>query len=174
MSTQGSSAPRWLTAREQRAWRGYMRMRELLYLQITRDLAQDSGLSDADYQVLVGLSEAPGRRVRLIELADLMHWSKSRLAHQLDRMQERGLVRRESDPAHSRAVVVVLTETGLATMERAAPLHVESVRRHFVDPLTEEQLDAVADAAEIVLERLRRAGAPAGPDPGTGHARRPS
>ncbi|WUH98692.1 MarR family winged helix-turn-helix transcriptional regulator [Spirillospora sp. NBC_00431] len=147
--------PRWLNAREDRAWRGYMRMRALLDLQITRDLARDSGLSEADYQVLVALSETPGHRVRLYELAELTNWSTSRLAHHLDRMGRRDLVCKEEHPDNRRAAVVALTPTGLRTIEEAAPHHVESVRRHFIDLLTEEQIDALADATGTVVEHLR-------------------
>lgn len=155
MSTGESSEAPWLDDREARAWRGYMRMRTLLDLQISRDLVRDSGLSDADYQVLVGLSEAPGRRARMIDLARLMLWSKSRLAHQLDRMQRRGLVLREADPASARAAVIVLTDEGLHTIQEAAPRHVDSVRRHFVDLLTDAQIDAIAEATETVVAHLR-------------------
>lgn len=147
--------PRWLTPREERAWRGYMRMRVLLDLRINRELARDSGLSDADYQVLVALSETPGQRVRLHELAELTNWSTSRLAHHLDRMCNRDLVRREEHPENRRATVVALTPNGLRTIESAAPDHVESVRRHFIDLLTEDQIDALADATEAVIEHLR-------------------
>lgn len=148
----------WLTPREERAWRGYMRMRALLDLQISRDLAEDSGLSDADYQVLATLSEVEGQQYRLIALAERMLWSKSRLGHQLKRMAARGLVRRETHPNHSRAAVVTLTDQGLRTLEEAAPKHLESVRRHFVDLLTESQLDALGDATTTVIDHLRSNG----------------
>lgn len=147
--------PRWLNAREDRAWRGYMRMRALLDLQITRDLAQGSGLSLADYQVLVALSETPGHRIRLHELAKLTMWSTSRLAHQLDRMSRRDLVCKEEHPENRRAAVVVLTPTGLQTIESAAPSHVESVRNNFIDLLTDEQIDVLADATETIVDHLR-------------------
>lgn len=153
---------RWLTAREERAWRGYMLMHPLLDLQIARDLGRDSGLSNADYMVLVGLSEADGRQLRLVELARLMLWSKSRLGHHLDRMAARGLVQRGHHPANSRAAVITLTDHGWSTIKRAAPLHVESVRHRFIDLLTDDQLDALGDIAETVIEHLTE---PAGPPP---------
>lgn len=133
-----------------------MRMRALLDLRIRRDLAQDSGLSDADYQVLVALSETPGRSLRLFELADRILWSTSRLAHQVHRMSQRGLVRREADPENQRAAVICLTTEGYATLEAAAPAHVDSVRRNFVDLLTKEQLEHLADATETIIDHLRR------------------
>lgn len=154
MSTESGPEPRWLDDREAAAWRGYLRMRALLDLQISRDLAGD-GLSDADYQVLVGLSEAPAGRVRLTELARLMLWSKSRLAHQIDRMACRGLVGRETDPALARAAIVALTAAGRRTISEAAPRHVASVRRHFLDLLTPEQIDVIAVASGTVVGHLR-------------------
>lgn len=146
--------PRWLSPAETRAWRGYLRMRALLDLQISRDLSRDSGLSYADYQVLAVLSESPEQQVRLVALADRMLWSKSRLAHHLGRMEHRGLVRRQDHPTNSRASVVVLTSGGLSAIEAAAPRHVESVRRHFVDLLSDEQIAALGDATEAVVEHL--------------------
>ncbi len=145
----------WLDADEARAWRGYMRMRALLDLQIARDLARDSGLSDADYTVLVVLSEAPDHRVRLMELAERMLWSRSRVTHHLDRMAQRGLVRREAHPDNSRAIDAILTAKGRRAIERAAPRHVASVRRHFIDLLTESERAVLADVSERVIEHLR-------------------
>lgn len=148
--------PRWLDEREARAWRGYRQMRDLLDQQINRDLAADSGLSEADYTVLVVLSEEPDQRMRQVELAHRVLWSKSRLSHQLTRMERRGLVRREgTGSASARGVRVVLTAEGLNTIRDAAPPHLESVRRHFIDPLTDEQLDALADCTAAVLAHLR-------------------
>lgn len=158
MSTRGARllrmTVRWLDQDEQRAWRGYRRLRALLDLQISRDLAQDAQLSEADYDVLSDLSETDGHRLRLIELARRMLWSKSRLSHHIDRMQRRGLVRRESDGEASRAVVVVVTAAGLQAITSAAPAHVESVRRHFIDLLTAEQVKALGEAAETVVRHL--------------------
>ncbi|MPY92714.1 MAG: MarR family transcriptional regulator [Acidimicrobiia bacterium] len=129
-------------------------MRALLDLQIPRDLAQDSGLSDADYTVLVVLSEAPGDRVRMMELAERMLWSRSRVSHHLQRMEERGLVRREEHADNVRAIDAVLTEKGVAAAEVAAPKHVASVRRHLVDLLTEDELRALGDMSERVIAHL--------------------
>jgi DNA-binding MarR family transcriptional regulator len=153
--------PRWLTDRESRAWRGYMQMRGLLDLQISRDLARDAGLSEADYTVLAVLSETPEGRMRLIDLAGRMLWSTSRLAHHLDRMQRRGLVRREEHPINSRARVAALTERGRLVIDEAAPHHVDSVRRHFIDLLTDQQIDALGDVTQTVLDRLRGVADPA-------------
>jgi len=144
----------WLNEREARAWRGYIRMRDLLDLQIGRDLGRDAGLSEADYPVLVTLSESKTHRMRLIELAQRLLWSKSRLAHHLDRMARRDLVRREAHPHNTRATVVALTTHGLHTLQAAAPAHVASVRRNFIDLLTDAQIDALGDATEAVIKHL--------------------
>jgi DNA-binding MarR family transcriptional regulator len=146
------SEPRWLTPLEDRAWRGYRGMRARLDLQITRDLARDSGLSDADYDVLSNLSEVEGHRWRVGDLAARMLWSQSRLSHHIARMQQRGLVTREECPSDGRGAFVVLTEQGLRTIVQAAPPHVASVRRHFIDLLTPEQLATLAAIAETVLD----------------------
>jgi DNA-binding MarR family transcriptional regulator len=146
--------PPWLDERETRAWRGYRRMRALLDLQIIRDLAADAALSDADYDVLSTLSETATHHMRLHELASAILWSNSRLSHHISRMAQRGLVRREEDEASPRACVIGLTADGLRTIREAAPGHVASVRRHFIDLLTTEQLDTLGDVAETVVAEL--------------------
>lgn len=146
--------PRWLDESEARAWRGYRRLRTLLDLEIARDLARDSGLSDPDYDVLSNLSETERRRLRLTELAGHMRWSPSRTSHHIARMEQRGLVRREDTPDDGRGALVVLTEAGWKAIEAAAPLHVESVRRHLIDLLSPEQLAVLGDIAETVIAHL--------------------
>lgn len=150
--------PRWLTDREQSAWQAYRRMFLLLNSQLSRDLAQDSGLSEPDYDVLSHLSGSPGHRRRISELADRMLWSRSRVSHHLARMQQRGLVVREECETDGRGAVVALTDEGLRMIEAAAPPHVESVRRHFIDLLTPEQLDAFAEIGETIASRLTDTG----------------
>lgn len=145
---------RWLDTREARAWRGFQRMQMQLSARLDRHLVHDSGLSSADYAVLVGLSEAPQGRLRAFELGAELQWEKSRLSHQLRRMEQRGLVRREDCPSDARGLVVVLTAEGRRTIEEAAPQHVEDVRRYFIDALTPEQLEAMASMADAVLARL--------------------
>ncbi|MEU4478514.1 MarR family transcriptional regulator [Micromonospora sp. NPDC023966] len=147
-------APRWLDARENRAWRGYRRMRRLLDLELARELMQDAGLSEPDYDVLSDLSETPDQRLRLSELADRMLWSRSRLSHHLARMQQRGLVGREECPSDGRGSVVVLTPAGRAAIEAAAPGHVAAVRRHLIDLLTPEEIDALGALTQRVVDRL--------------------
>lgn len=152
------SEPRWLDETESRAWRAYMRMRTLLNAQVVRDLARESGLSGADYDVLSNLSETEGHRWRLHELAARMAWSKSRLSHHITRMEQRGLVTREECPSDGRGAFVTLTDAGLRAIEAAAPGHVASVRRHFIDPLSRGQLDALAEISQTVVRHLAERG----------------
>lgn len=146
--------PRWLTDAEYRAWIGYRRMRARLDLQLARDLASDSGLSEPDYDVLSTVSEAEGRRLRLSELADTMLWSRSRLSHHLTRMQQRGLLTREECAEDGRGSFVELTADGWRTIQEAAPRHLVSVRKHFVDLLTADQIGALDAIAKQVLNHL--------------------
>ena len=139
--------------------------------QIARDLLVDSSLSDPDYMVLVHLSEADDRRVRMSDLAERLNWSKSRLSHQLARMQARGLVEREECPSDARGAFAVLGACGLAEIERAAPKHLASVRRHLIDILDADQLAQLATIAEQVVDHLRNQGACAGPAEDSGPAR---
>lgn len=129
-------------------------MRLLLDAQIARDLANDSDLSVADYDVLSTLSSTEGHRWRLQALAARMLWSKSRLSRHISRMEERGLVTREECTTDARGAFVVLTDAGMQTIVDAAPDHVESVRRHFIDLLTEEQISALDAIANITVSRL--------------------
>jgi DNA-binding MarR family transcriptional regulator len=129
-------------------------MRALLDLQLSRDLAGASGFSEADYDVLSHVSESPGHRIRLTDLAARMLWSKSRLSHQLTRMQQRGLVDREEHPSDGRGTVVVLTAHGWDAIRAAAPDHVDSVRRHLIDLLSPGQVAALGDIAETVVNHL--------------------
>ncbi|WP_206184874.1 MarR family winged helix-turn-helix transcriptional regulator [Thermoactinospora rubra] len=153
----GVDRPRWLSKEEDRAWRGYRRMQLLLNRQIARDLARDAGLSEADYDVLSNVSEAPGGSMRLTELARHMRWSKSRLSHHITRMEQRGLVVRGEVASDARGSVISLTDRGLETIRQAAPGHVESVRRHFVDLLTPAQLAAFAEISWTVVDHLLEA-----------------
>ena len=147
------TAPRWLTEDEAHAWLAYRRMNLLLNAQVNRDLADGSGLSEPDYDVLSNLTEGNGRR-RLTELADRMLWSKSRLSHHITRMQTRGLVAREDVDGDGRGSTIVLTDAGRRAIEEAAPGHVASVRRHFIDLLTPEQIRALAEIGDVVLGPL--------------------
>jgi DNA-binding MarR family transcriptional regulator len=148
---------RWLDEREERAWRGYRRMRRLLDLALARELARDANLSEPDYDVLSDLSETPDQRLRLSELADRMLWSRSRLSHHITRMQQRGLVVREGCPADGRGSIVALTPAGRRAVEAAAPAHVAAVRRHLVDLLTPAEVDALGALTHRVVAHLAAA-----------------
>jgi DNA-binding MarR family transcriptional regulator len=149
-----TSHPRWLTEDEQRAWRAYIRTAQLLTRQLDRDL-HPFGLSMHDYEILVELSEAPGTRLRMTDLADRTAQSRSRLSHQISRMEVKGLVRREGCEGDKRGTFAVLTERGSATIKTVAPSHVASVRQHFIDQLRTEQLVLLTQGFEPVLNRLR-------------------
>jgi len=150
-------APRWLTADEERAWRGYRRMRTLLDLQLGRDLARE-GLSESDYDVLSTLSEAEGDRWRVNEFARRLLWDQSRLSHQLSRMERRGLVAREECAGDGRGSFVVLTDAGRRALVTAAPKHVSSVRAHLIDLLAADQIVALDAIAQTVIDHLTREG----------------
>jgi DNA-binding MarR family transcriptional regulator len=145
---------RWLDEREERAWRGFHRMRTELSAHLARQLTQDCGLTEADYAVLVAVSEAPGRRIRSRDLGQALGWERSRLSHQIARMEARGTIRRAPCPGDARGFDVVLTDAGLAAIEAAAPLHLAAVRHCFADALTPGQLDALGDIAETITKHL--------------------
>lgn len=143
----------WLDEREARAWRGFMVMQSKLRRRVNHELQRDLGLSEADYEVLVHLTEAADGRMRAVELGTATQWEKSRLFHQLTRMEGRGLVVRESC-ANSRHAHVAITAQGRAIIEAAAPSHVDNVRRWFVDALSPEQIDLLGDITAVVIEHL--------------------
>ncbi len=126
----------------------------MLPAKLARDLGRDSGLTDPDYEVLSTLSEQPGDRWQLRDLAAKMLWSRSRLSHHVARMERRGLVTREDDPDDGRGCMIVLAGTGLQTLKQAAPHHLKSVRKHFIDQLTEEELTTLTEIAERIVDRL--------------------
>ncbi|WP_018155887.1 MarR family winged helix-turn-helix transcriptional regulator [Demetria terragena] len=132
--------PRWLTEEEDRAWRAFRRLLTAVPARTARDLAADSGLSAADYEVLSTLSEKTGHRWSLKDLAAKMEWSRSRLSHHTARMQQRGLVEREPDPADARGCILHLTTGGLRVLKAAVPAHVASVRARVLDHLTPDEL----------------------------------
>jgi DNA-binding MarR family transcriptional regulator len=147
--------PRWLNAEEQEAWRATVHLSQLLMRQLDRDL-NAHGLNGHDYEILVELSEAPDQRLRMTELADATSQSRSRLSHQVSRMEKRGLVRRDDCEGDKRGTFAVLTQEGWNAIERVAPDHVENVRRHFIDRLSPRQLDEIRTAFGPIVEYLRK------------------
>jgi DNA-binding MarR family transcriptional regulator len=147
--------PHWLSDDEQQAWRATVHLSQMLLRQLDRDLA-DFGLSPHDYEILVVLSEAPDHRMRMTELADATSQSRSRLSHQVSRMEQRGLVRRDDCEGDKRGTFAVLTAEGIAAIEQTAPAHVEHVRRHFIDRLTPHQLEEIRVAFQPIVDYLRK------------------
>jgi DNA-binding MarR family transcriptional regulator len=145
---------RWLAPEQEAAWRHYRRMRTLLDLQIARDLKADSALSEADYDVLSTLGDAPGGTWRAREFAERLLWSTSRLAHQIGRMEQRGLVIRRGTDEDGRGALVELTAHGRSVLRAAAPAHVASVRRNVVDVLSASDLRALDRIATKIVDHL--------------------
>ncbi|MEU0912451.1 MarR family winged helix-turn-helix transcriptional regulator [Streptomyces althioticus] len=150
-----NATPQWLTPEQQAAWDGFIRMQEKLIGRLARRVQADSRMSAADYIVLAKLTEAGGR-MRFMDLTKLVEWEKSRMSHQVGRMVKRGLVAKEECPDDGRGAFVVATPAGYQAIEDAAPLHVEHVRRLFVDALTEEELATIARISARVLEHLEK------------------
>jgi DNA-binding MarR family transcriptional regulator len=154
MSPATKVAPRWLTEREQAAWRSYLDMTAKLTARLNREMQQQSGISIADYSVLVQLSEHVDARMRVLELARALGWEKSRLSHQLTRMQQRGLIERSNCSEDRRGAWIVLTEKGQDTIVAAAPRHVESVRRYVFADLDPEQVAELERISRTVADVL--------------------
>jgi DNA-binding MarR family transcriptional regulator len=148
-------APNWLSAREDRAWRAFVYAHQQIEVHLNRRL-QESGLSGADYEVLALLSALDGDRMPAHALCNALGWEKSRLSHQVRRMQKDGLVSREPNPDDARSTMVCLLPAGLAAIEKAAPRHVEDVRRNFIDLFTPDELDTLATLNERVLHHLAK------------------
>jgi DNA-binding MarR family transcriptional regulator len=140
----------WLSPRELAAWRSYLDSTRHLLHTLESQLQADAGMPLAYYEILVDLSEAPDRTLRMGALATAVRSSTSRLSHAISRMEECGWVRRESHPTDRRATFAVLTEDGLAALARAAPGHARAVREHVLERLTPEQLDQLADISRSI------------------------
>lgn len=148
---------RWLAPAEQEVWRTWLDVSRLLNDKLHRRLVDDAGLSLAEYDLLVQLSETPDHRLRMSELASRAVHSRSRLTHTVARMQDRGLVRREACEDDGRGVMCVLTDDGFAALERAAPDHVAAVRESLFDTLTPAEVAALGAALAKVRAELRGA-----------------
>ncbi|MEU7751758.1 MarR family transcriptional regulator [Micromonospora sp. NPDC049101] len=139
------------------AWRAYIEASQRLYTQLEEDLRADSELSFADYHVLVLLSEAPGQRLRMGELANRLIFSPSRLTYQVSSMQRRGLVSKEPCPDDRRGSEAVLTAAGLLALSEAAPHHLASVRAHLMDDLDDDEVACLTRVFDRLGRRLRAA-----------------
>ncbi|AGM07032.1 MarR family transcriptional regulator [Amycolatopsis keratiniphila] len=148
------SEPRWLSDEEQKVWRDFSAATRMLQAHLEGQLQHEAGMPHTYYEVLVALSEAPERRLRMSELADARKASRSRLSHAVARLEANGWVRRESCPTDKRGSWAVLTAEGFAALEEAAPGHVEAVRESLFDPLTPEQVKALGEISAALLARL--------------------
>lgn len=151
---------RWLDDQEAEAWRAVRDLGRPLWTALGRDLQRDSGLSLADYEVLVVLSAAPGGVLPYRELAASTGWEKSRLSHHVTRMEQRQLVQRLECPGDARSANVSLTDAGREAIGQAAPGHVESVRGMLIDRLSAEQLAVLVEIGRTVREALHGRGIP--------------
>ena len=145
-----SATRRRMTSRELATWRSLVDTTAELRRVLGAEM-QESGLSPADYQVMLALREATGRRLRSSKLAASIGWERSRLSHHLARMERRGLIRREDCATDSRGAEVLLTEDGAQLFRNATAPHVRAIKKHFVDVLTAQQLDAL----DNILRSLR-------------------
>lgn len=145
---------KWLTKDQQANWRAWITTSTLLQEQLSRELQESHGLTITDYEILVRLSETKERSVRMSELADKTLLSRSRLSHQIDRMERAGLVERTVCADDRRGQLCVLTDKGWKTLVAAAPDHVAGVRAHFVDVLTEAEYNALGNALKKVATHL--------------------
>ena len=145
---------KWLTQEEQSSWRAWLSASRMLTEQLSKELSEKHGLSIADYVILVQLSESPDHQVRMSDLAEQTLASRSRLSHQIDRMEQRGLVRREACSDDRRGYFAILTDAGLQAIIEAAPDHVAGVRNHLVDLLGPANFAALGDACARVTAHL--------------------
>jgi DNA-binding MarR family transcriptional regulator len=157
-------ARRRMTAGELAVWRALVDTTAELRRILGAQLLQESSLSPADYQVLLALSEAAGRRLRSSELATTIDWERSRLSHHLGRMERRGLVRRDECATDSRGAEVSLTDDGAGMFRGATAPHTRAIKKHFADALTPGQFEALADILQALQDHLHpeRAAARAG------------
>ncbi|MFG3124277.1 MarR family winged helix-turn-helix transcriptional regulator [Streptomyces sp. NPDC048201] len=154
-ATAPAPGHRWLSDGEQRVWRAYLHATTLLEDHLDRQLQRDAGMPHIYYGLLVGLAEAPRRRLRMTELARKSKITRSRLSHAIARLEKSGWVRREDCPSDKRGQFAVLTEEGAEVLRRTAPGHVIAVRQALFDRLSPEQQKALGEIMEIVAEGLQ-------------------
>jgi DNA-binding MarR family transcriptional regulator len=147
-------ADRWLTNSQQRSWRAFLLGVTLLRERIDRDLREKHGLSQAEYELLVRLSESPSHELRMAELADSVKNSRSRITHTIRRLEDAGFVARRACESDGRGVQAVLTDAGYAKLVAAAPDHVDTVRESFIDVVDPRDLEAIGRAFSAVADRL--------------------
>src|SRR3954469_17010493 len=165
----GDDEVRWLSPAEQETWRAFLAATRLLYDELERQLQQEAGIPRTYFQILVELSEAPGRTIRMHDLADLTRSSPSRLSHAVSRLEEAGWVERVSCATDRRGAFAHLTDKGFAALEAAAPGHATAVRRFVFDRITPEQSDELGRILAVILDGLDAEGRCPGarPEPGS-------
>lgn len=146
-----------LSATQQTCWRAFIESSWALHTRLEDELRAATGLSMSDYHLLVALSEAPGHRVRMGELANRLVFSPSRLTYQISTMVKRGLVARQSCPDDGRGQEAVLTAAGLVALRDAAPLHLKTVRDSFIDDLDDAEIAVITSVFARLGPRLRSA-----------------
>jgi DNA-binding MarR family transcriptional regulator len=145
---------RWLDEGEQETWRAFIQAVEGLTEHFDRQLQRDSAMPYTYYEILVALSEAPNRTLRMSTLAGARGSSRSRLSHAVARLEEVGWVERRTCPTDKRGSFAVLTDTGFAALEAAAPGHVTAVREKLFDVLTSEQVAMLGQISSAILSGL--------------------
>jgi len=146
-----TTTTRWLSQEEQRTWRLFLQACESVFAATAAQLARDSGLPHGYYEILVHLSEAQNRALRMTQLARASTYSKSRLSHAVARLEERGWVQRLECATDRRGQIAQLTDDGFAALAAAAPGHVEQVRRSLMDVLTPEQVRQLGEISAAII-----------------------
>jgi DNA-binding MarR family transcriptional regulator len=152
--TTTATATRWLTSQQQHAWRTYLMGTNQLTVRLDRDLQERHDLSLPEYEIMVRLSEADERKMRMSELADSLNHSRSRLTHTVARMEADGLLARTSCPSDRRGIFAELTDAGMERLVEAAPTHVEGVRRYLIDITSPEDLAVIERVFGAVAESI--------------------
>ncbi|MFG2722737.1 MarR family winged helix-turn-helix transcriptional regulator [Streptomyces sp. NPDC048416] len=150
-----TSAPNWLSDEEQRTWRAYLHATRLFEDHLDRQLQRDAGMPHVYYGLLVQLSQAPRRRLRMTELAKNAKITRSRLSHAIARLENNGWVTREDCPSDKRGQLAALTDAGYEVLERAAPGHVTAVRQALFDRLSPEQVDQLGEIMRVMAQGLQ-------------------
>jgi len=145
---------RWLSDGEQRSWRAFGLATRLLFDRLERDLQEAAGMPPTYYELLVLLSEAPNRTLRMSELARWTHSKPSRITHAIGKLEQAGWVRRDHAASDRRGWLAVLTDEGLAALEAAAPPHLVSIRANLIDLLSPEQIKQLGEISETLLAHL--------------------
>lgn len=148
------SGARWLDAGQQRDWRALVMATTLLFDRLDEDLSRKHGVSLAEYEILVRLSEREGRRMRMAQLADSMAHSRSRVTHTVKRLENAGYVQRDRTPEDGRGIVCTMTDAGFLLLENMAPTHVTGVREHLVDLVSAEDFTIMGRVMNTVADQL--------------------